>query len=345
MPEAAPRILLIDDSRLALSATRQVLQQAGYPKALTANMVDQAFALLGVEADGFGPEGEIDLVLMDIVMPEMDGIEACRRIKDAPHLKDLPVIMVTARDDMESLERAFAAGAMDFISKPIREVELLARVRSALTLKREMDRRKANEHELAHLNRRLAEANRELRRLSGQDPLTGLANRRTYDDALDRQWRRCGREGTPLSVVMVDIDFFKSYNDLYGHQQGDQCLERVAQTLAGGTRRPHDMVARYGGEEFVVLLPATPQVGALQTAEALRRLVEGLGLVHEGSSVGPVVTVSLGVATQIPGAGDEAADLVEAADRALYEAKAKGRNRVAAQSIIAGQAGGERGGA
>jgi diguanylate cyclase (GGDEF)-like protein len=163
---------------------------------------------------------------------------------------------------------------------------------------------------------------------AGRDKLTGIANRRTFDDTLEREWRRAQRYRAPLSLVMVDVDFFKKYNDRYGHQAGDECLARVAKALAAGPKRAGDLVARYGGEEFVVLLYHTPRDDALAVAEALRRAVEELGIPHEDGPIG-VASISLGGATAIPGAGEAPEALLRAADAALYRAKADGRNRVA----------------
>ncbi|MCB2225277.1 MAG: diguanylate cyclase [Desulfarculaceae bacterium] len=321
MLENGPIILIVDDSRLARAATSASLRAAGYQEILEAGSAEEAMALL---EDG-GPG--VDLVLLDIVLPDADGITVCARIKQSKELKGIPVIMATAQDDQESLKDAFKAGAMDYITKPIKEVELTARVRSALALKLEMDQRKAREKELQRLTRQLAKANQELRLLSGRDGLTGVANRRFYEEQLARQWAHCQREQTPLGMLMIDIDHFKGYNDRYGHLAGDDCLRRVAQALEAGLNRPVDLLARYGGEEFVAILPYTDDQGAMVVAEALRRAVEKLGLDHAGASTG-IVTVSVGAAACLPNAELAPEAVCAAADQALYAAKQAGRNQV-----------------
>ncbi|HKP76446.1 MAG TPA: diguanylate cyclase, partial [Longimicrobiaceae bacterium] len=189
-------------------------------------------------------------------------------------------------------------------------------------------------HELEEANDRLREANQRLERLSQVDDLTGIANRRAFDDALDHEWRRSRRSGAPLALAMIDIDCFKDYNDHYGHREGDECLRRVARALAAGVHRAGDLVARYGGEEFVVLLPGIDADHAAVVAEALRAGVEALGLPHASSGVAPVVTISAGVAAMAPARQGPTGALVDDADRALYAAKREGRNRVA---VAAGQ--------
>lgn len=173
-------------------------------------------------------------------------------------------------------------------------------------------------------------AEEELARLATRDGLTGLFNRRRFDETLQVEWQRARRDRTPLSVVMADVDHFKLFNDTYGHQAGDACLRQVAEALQSQVRRSADLVARYGGEEFVILLPSTPREGGLIVAEAARAAVAALGIPHARSTAGPVVTLSLGCATRWPGADEPPTGLVERADRALYEAKRAGRNRVEA---------------
>ncbi|HEX9670891.1 MAG TPA: diguanylate cyclase [Thermoanaerobaculia bacterium] len=186
----------------------------------------------------------------------------------------------------------------------------------------------AMNRELEDANRRLQEANAGLQLLSALDGLTGIANRRRFEEVLDLEWRRASRAGLPLALAMVDIDHFKRYNDAQGHQRGDDCLVRVAHALAGSLHRAGDFVARYGGEEFVVVLPGSDEEQAVAYAETLRRGIEALAIPHAGSATADVVTVSVGVAAAVPEPGAPPAALVEAADRALYTAKHNGRNRV-----------------
>jgi diguanylate cyclase (GGDEF)-like protein len=322
------RILLVDDSRLGRAALGGVLVESGYQELIEAPTASEALHLLGV---GNGRNvNQIDLVLLDFVLPDMDGIQACRIIRDTSHLADLPIIMATASHDPQVLKEAFAAGARDFLYKPVTPVELLARVRSALDLKTERDRRKSHQAELVRINRELGRLNDQLRKLTHLDGLTGVANRRYYDMRMEQEWRRCQRASKPLAAVMMDIDHFKAYNDHYGHQQGDVCLRAVAKALQDGLKRPGDLLARYGGEEFVALLPETGTEGAANLAQTLRGAVAALNLGHAKSPVADHVTISLGVASLIPPDDLPREHLVSLADQALYQAKSQGRDRVVA---------------
>ena len=319
------RILVVDDvedNRLLLEA---LLQEAGYDDVRLADSAAEAFSTL---TDFVGSRPEIDLILLDIRMPGIDGIEACRTIKASPELRDIPIIMVTAQCDTAVLDDAFAAGAFDYVTKPFEALELLARVRCALDLKREMDERKARERELVETALRLAQANAALERLSTHDALTDIANRRRFDEVLETEWRRMLRDGGWLSVLIVDVDHFKQFNDAFGHQAGDECLRRIGDVLRDAASRPGDLAARYGGEEFVVILAQTEPEGAHVVAEEVRAAVERLGIRAPMSPTG-TVTVSAGVASIVPTEESTPALLVGAADFALYRAKQDGRNRVA----------------
>jgi diguanylate cyclase (GGDEF)-like protein len=324
------RILVVDDSLESRRFLRSTLSGAGFDDILLAGSAQEAFRLLGLGRGGGDGSSAVDLLLLDLVMPDIDGLSACRILRGLEALHDVPIIVVTADTAPRTLEAAFVAGASDFIPKPFQRIELLARVRAALALKDERDKRRKRERELLEMQTKLESMNQELVRLSSTDGLTGIANRRTFDEALSREWRRAMRDDAPLSVLMVDVDYFKAYNDANGHQGGDDCLRSVAQALARSLRRPGDLVARYGGEEFAALLPATPERGALTVAHTLREAVESLDIAHSGSAVAPRVTVSIGVASGAARRGSNASALVEAADQALYCAKRDGRNRVRA---------------
>lgn len=326
-------ILIVDDSSHSRLVIRSMLKAAGYAELLTAESAQDAFKQLGKDGSTGTARG-VDLILMDVVMPGIDGIEACRLIKAREHLQDIPIIMVTAKTEVEDLQLAFAAGAIDYINKPPNKIELLARVSSVLKLKYEMDRRKAREKELLEVTRQLTEANQMLQRLSFLDGLMGIANRRYFDEFLDLEWKRARRTRSPLSLILIDIDFFKAYNDTYGHPGGDNCLKQVASVLRSGARRARDLIARYGGEEFAIVLPDTPIEGATSVAEALRAGVEALGIAHAHSQISDHVTISVGLATTVPSQNTTPADLITVADQALYQAKKEGRNRIRVKQLF-----------
>ena len=266
-----------------------------------------------------------DLILLDIIMPGMDGFEVARRIRQLE--KDgewTPIIFLTARTSDADLEKGISVGGDDYLIKPVSETVLAAKVKA-------MQRIAQMRYSLLVLTRKLDDANQELTRLSSLDGLTGISNRRQFDECLLREWRRVGRQAKPLSILLCDVDYFKQFNDGYGHQVGDECLKAVARTLQSALRRPADMVARYGGEEFAVILPDTDLTGAKRVAEAMRAAVEGLRIAHRFAESGGVVTISIGVATMVPTRGEaESAVLLKRADDALYRAKQAGRNRVVA---------------
>ena len=331
---AEPRILVVDDSALMRSMLVTLLARVGYRAVTTASSGADAFATLGITGDA--PAAAFDLILMDMILPDTDGITAIRANGARPQTRNIPIIMVTGEQDEAILRAAFAAGAMDFVTKPVNQVALLARIGSALRLKREIDQRIAREHDLETRQRELeasqeelAAANAELARLSLTDGLTGVANRRHFDQRLRGEWARAARDGTPLALLLADVDHFKRYNDTYGHQLGDRCLALVAGALREHSGRASDLVARYGGEEFAVLLPNTDLDGAAAVGERLRAAVAALAIPHSASSAGPIVSLSLGAATMRPSPDVPETTLIATADGALYRAKETGRNRMA----------------
>lgn len=329
-------ILIVDDSPTIRMIINKYLNAAGYSDLLFAESASDAFQILGISPGSREPlrvEPEVDLILLDIVLPDMDGREACRIIKSVEKLQDIPVITVTSLMEKEHLEKAFEAGAMDYITKPVNNIELQARVRSALKLKQEMDGRKAREKKLIEVTRELGEAVRKLDQLSSLDGLTEVANRRRFDEYINSEWLRGRRNAKPLSLLMIDIDFFKAYNDTYGHRSGDKCLKAVAGALQNTIKRPGDLLCRYGGEEFAAILPDTPDAGALLVARSMCTRVETMRITHEKSSVSKYVTISLGVSTIIPTRDLSPADLISLGDRALYCAKRSGRNCVRVADI------------
>lgn len=323
-------ILVVDDSPVNRRVLEATLRVEGFREILGASSAEEAFKLLGV-GPSQRPVYDVEVILMDVVMPGIDGFEACRRIKSTSHLADIPIIIVTAMSETESIEKAFDAGASDYLTRPISRVELHARLRMALAVRREQESRKARERELLAVTQQLEIANRKLTELTRTDGLTGVANRRHFDETIEVECRRLRRAThtlsapTWLSLLMIDVDHFKAFNDAYGHPRGDVCLQMVATAIRHALLRPADVVARYGGEEFVVILPDTPADGAFNVAERIRAAVQHLGIVHARNTSASVVTVSVGAASSPT---PESADLLASADAALYEAKRGGRNRV-----------------
>jgi diguanylate cyclase (GGDEF)-like protein len=319
-------ILVVDDSPVSRLVLQRFLERGGFGPTIGAGSAEEAFSLLGL--DGGDARTDVELVLMDVELPGVRGYDACRRLRSEERLRDMPVFMVTANIGPEHAQEAFNSGARDYIPKPVQRVELLARVGAALALKREMDARRERENELLELKRKLEEANAGLQRLSSEDALTGLANRRVFDLRLQVEWERALSAGAELSVLLLDVDHFKAYNDRFGHPKGDTLLRLIADALGRCAHRPPDLIARYGGEEFVALLPSTPASGALLLGERMRCAVERLGALRGDHPTGPVVTISIGAATLFASKDTRPSDLVALADEALYRAKASGRNQV-----------------
>ncbi|RMG20306.1 MAG: diguanylate cyclase [Deltaproteobacteria bacterium] len=312
--------LIIDDSLTIRRGLRLALERAGlFEQLLEAKGGEEALDLLAPGGDrSAGPA--VDLVLCDVVMPGLDGFEFLQRFKEEARDADVPVIMLTGQEAVEKKVRALEAGASDYLTKPFEPAELVARVKVHLKLKALQDE--------------LKEANARLSTLAVTDPLTGLFNRRHLMDLLETELDRARRHGTPLALLVVDVDHFKAINDTHGHQMGDRVLVAIAKKLKSCLRK-HDLIARYGGEEFVVLLPHTGRTEAAATGEKLRDAVAGAPFTE---TAGIPITVSIGAATY-PDAGLETVDdLLLRADEALYRAKALGRDRVAMWMGELGQA-------
>jgi diguanylate cyclase (GGDEF)-like protein/PAS domain S-box-containing protein len=426
LPSRQAAILIVDDTPASLGLLQEMLRGQGYRTFV---------AISGERALDLAQRVQPDLILLDVMLPGLDGLETCRRLKAHPATADIPVIFVSACSDTEDIVAGFDQGAADYIAKPLRLPEVVARVRAQLNFRSAsqsntqqakrlrmivegMDEglmllgqdgriQYANpaserclgysEAELAgrplaallaepaandyaaYFERRdaavlercrgtrevlLQQADGKLRAMdlslspmaSGEqlyvallhdithhkqsetalqraamaDSLTGIANRRQFDACLEREWQRAIRHAKPLSLLVLDVDHFKLYNDLLGHAAGDQCLQAVASTLQAHASRATDLAARYGGEEFVLLLPDTPYGGAAKLAESIRADVERLRVPNPRSTTSDFVTISVGAATFVPTKFDDMRSLFLAADRAMYDAKAAGRNQVVA---------------
>jgi len=319
-------ILLIDDMPENLKLLTESLSKVGYRV---------RSAISGSRGLKTAKSNHPDLIILDIKMPEMDGYEVCQAFKADPDLCDLPILFVSALDETFDKLKAFQVGGVDYITKPIQIEEVVARVEAHLTIQKqqrilqaEIAKRKQIELALQEANRQLQAANHKLEWLANIDGLTQIANRRCFDNYLTVEWQRHLREQQFLALILIDIDYFKLYNDCYGHQRGDDCLIQLAQTIAKILQRPTDLVARYGGEEFAVILPNTSSEGALIIAEKIRQMLALLRIPHAQSKVSQYVTLSLGVASLISNHDLSPEDLIAQADQALYQAKNQGRDRV-----------------
>ncbi len=320
-------ILIVDDRPENLLVLEGLLED------FNCNIVK---ATSGNEALGLMLGYEFALVLLDIQMPEMDGFEVAEFMRGSERTRHIPIIFVTAiYKEQKYMFKGYELGALDYLFKPIEPIILKSKVSVFLELatQSKLLREKADqlEQKLREVLE-LQEANGELLSLSTMDGLTGVPNRRKFDEYIGENWKIAIREKTFLSVVLIDIDYFKAYNDTYGHIKGDECLISVAKTIAASINRPGDLVARYGGEEFVVVLPRTDQEGANKIAETIRTNVEALHIAHKNSKIHPHLTISLGVATIIPSILDSVELFIGLADQALYEAKENGRNQVSVYS-------------
>lgn len=424
MAQRSPVILVVDDTPANLTLMRNILEPEHY-KVLLATSGEKALNLLHKITP--------DLILMDVMMPGLDGFETIQRIKERPESQNIPVIFVTAKADVDDLVRGFQLGAVDYITKPIQRLEALSRTKAHLKIQHLLavermqseqitaiinnisdcvlvidnlgdivSANPATEHLFDYTEAQLCQKNiaailnypgdsghfievlcdskhddpwwqqpvgktssnasfpieinlkemfssgssyvvviqdislhrseiDQLHHMTETDPLTNINNRRHFEILLSQSWRQCKRSQQAFSLLFIDIDHFKDFNDHYGHQEGDHCLQQVAITLERGLPRAADTVSRYGGEEFVVILPNTGNKGALNVGESLRADVAALNIPHSRSSYG-CVTISLGIASchfDLPNPlAHSAQALLKMADNALYNAKSQGRNRV-----------------
>jgi diguanylate cyclase (GGDEF)-like protein len=290
-------ILIVDDSPFIIRNLAKTLQ-ADY-KVIGASSGEEACQLLKLE--------KIDLVLLDIVLPDLNGYDICRYIKNNNNTRHIPVIFISGNGAMENQVNGFSLGAIDFMVKPLCMPILKAKISNYLKLKRRTD---------------------ELARLSLFDELTHIANRRSFNRTLKHEWEYALRKHRFLGLLFLDIDFFKAYNDFYGHLAGDSCLQKVAKAIGESLSCGTDQVARYGGEEFTVILPNTTLAGAFEIAQNINNTIADLKIPHETSKINPYITVSIGAISMIPTESFTSAEFIDKADKAMYKSKERGRNTI-----------------
>jgi diguanylate cyclase (GGDEF)-like protein len=303
--DRTPQILVVDDERVSRMVLCRTLEKDG----IQVHDVGS-----GEECLLFCQSQSPDLILLDAVMLEMDGFQCCEELHKLLGDQCPPVLIVTSLNDQASIDRAFATGATDYITKPIHWAVLRQRVRRLIQSYWAMT---------------------ELQRLVSLDGLTQIANRRRFDEVLHQEWGRLAREQLPLSLLMCDVDCFKAFNDAYGHQAGDDCLRQVAGIISQSVKRSTDLVARYGGEEFCIVLPNTDAKGGMRVAENIRLQLKRAAIAHPRSAVNPLITLSIGVASILPMLKASPHQLISLADRALYQAKAEGRDRAVLYRVSA----------
>lgn len=297
MDREKQRVLVVDDERFNLNILAELLKSE-YTVIL---------AKSGKQAVERAIKQPPDLILLDVMMPEMDGYQVIRELKSTDLTRNIPVIFITALGAAEEEEKGLLLGAVDYIVKPFNPAIVRARVGAHMKIVRQ---RKLLENEAL------------------LDGLTEMPNRRNYDERFRRNWKRAVRDKTPISVALLDVDFFKQYNDNYGHARGDEVLKAIASTITGELKRPADFAARWGGEEFVILLPDTGAQGARELVEWTRLAVEKIKIEHVYSEASNVVTISAGGVTILPDNDDDPGQMIEIADQMLYKAKESGRNRI-----------------
>jgi len=291
------RILIVDDEKINCVVLISLLEDYSTTIALSGEQAIQR-AL---------SDQPPDLILLDVIMPGIDGYEVCRVLKENKRTKHIPIIFITVKATEAEEAKGLNLGAVDYISKPFSPSIVLARVSNHLELKRQRDL---------------------LERLHITDALTGIANRRRFDLSLEHEWKRAIRMQGCISLIMIDIDFFKQFNDIYGHAAGDDCLQKVARALDKVSEREIDLVARYGGEEFVAVLPGTDIEGAMTVAKTMKDCIIALKIPHQGTSIGECISISLGVSSNSNNDIEAPQVLLKKADEALYKAKKNGRNQV-----------------
>ncbi len=313
-------VLLIDDQVMISEAVRRALSSE--------EDIEFHYCQDPTKAIKLAAEINATVILQDLVMPEVDGLMMVRYFRVNKATAKIPIIVLSTKEEASIKSEAFTLGANDYMVKLPDKIEMIARIRyHSKAYITQLERDEAF-RALEESRGKLAEANLALQKLSSLDGLTGIANRRSFDETLQKEWKRSIRGEKSIGLIMLDIDFFKLYNDHYGHQGGDDCLKRVAKGLESAIHRETDFLARYGGEEFSTVLPDTDLNGAIKVAEEMRLTIKDLRIEHAKSKVTDIVSISIGVATVIPLQGMNPEILIAAADQALYRAKDEGRDMV-----------------
>jgi|SRR5450830_78737 len=318
--ENAAMVLLVDDQAMIGEAVRRGLAHE--------ENIDFHFCADPHQAIAQAIRIKPTVILQDLVMPGLDGLTLVREYRNHPATQNIPIIVLSTKEDPLIKSAAFSAGANDYLVKLPDNIELVARIRYHSRSYMTLLQRDAAYRALRVSQQQLLDTNLVLQRLMNSDGLTGLSNRRHFDEYLELEWRRAMRDQAQLSLLMIDVDFFKTYNDSFGHVEGDEALRKVAASIREASSRPSDLPARYGGEEFALVLPNTSPGGARLVAEKLRMAVEALKIPHIAPAEGASLTISIGLSTMTPVQGTDCRQLIMAADKGLYTAKNNGRNQV-----------------
>ena len=318
--ENAAMVLLVDDQAMIGEAVRRGLSNE--------ENIDFHFCADPHQAVAHAVRIKPTVILQDLVMPGLDGLSLVREYRSHPATKDIPIIVLSTKEDPLIKSAAFAAGANDYLVKLPDNIELVARIRYHSRSYMTLLQRDAAYRALRVSQQQLLDTNMVLQRLMNSDGLTGLSNRRHFDEYIELEWRRSLREQSQMSLLMIDVDYFKTFNDTFGHLEGDEALRKVATAIRDASARPSDLPARYGGEEFALVLPNTSPGGARLVAEKLRMTVQALKIPHISPTEGSSLTISIGLSTITPTAGSNCRELISAADKGLYQAKNNGRNQV-----------------
>ena len=318
--ENAAMVLLVDDQAMIGEAVRRGLSNE--------DNIDFHFCADPHQAVAHAVRIKPTVILQDLVMPGLDGLSLVREYRNHPATKDIPIIVLSTKEDPLIKSAAFAAGANDYLVKLPDNIELVARIRYHSRSYMTLLQRDAAYRALRVSQQQLLDTNMVLQRLMNSDGLTGLSNRRHFDEYIELEWRRSLHEQSQMSLLMIDVDYFKTFNDTFGHLEGDEALRKVATAIRDASARPSDLPARYGGEEFALVLPNTSPGGARLVAEKLRMTVQALKIPHISPTEGSSLTISIGLSTITPTAGSNCRELISAADKGLYQAKNNGRNQV-----------------